>query len=480
MLARGEKYSWKIAYAGDGVVRNAGAGNFFVGERDRWYPKLDVPGESFNDRSFYHMKFRNPKDMTLVATGKPVNKTLEGKTSVSEWETEVPYTVVGFNYGEYKTKTSKNNDPEITVYANTELSDEMKELKVLLDEHPEVATSLGISVGALNTTGIMDRTLAEATNALRVFGFYFGPLPFKTISVTQQPSQNFGQSWPTLIFMPSSSFLDDTARHQLRMDEGRSRQFFDEVGSHEISHQWWGHLVSWNDYHDQWLSEGFAQFSAGLYLHRSAGEKKFKTFLEADRQFIMSPLRESTGRANDAGPIWMGARLSNEKNLGGYRLIYAKGGFVLHMLRMMLYDYTHVDDSRFIAMMKDFVQTNAGKGASTADFKAICDKHFGGDMGWFFQQWVYGTDIPKITIEYSIKDGADGPLLIIDAKQENVPDGFQSVLPVVLRSKGGVLSGKLTIAKPAVHSELKLKDRPDSVEFNPLYGLLCELDVKKR
>jgi hypothetical protein len=107
----------------------------------------------------------------------------------------------------------------------------------------------------------------------------------------------------------------------------------------------------------------------------------------------------------------------------------------LVQFRMLLYDYTRGDDSRFIAMMKEFVQTNAGKGASTADFKAVCDKHFGGDMGWFFEQWVYGTDIPKITIEYNIKDRPEGPVLAIDATQQNVPDGFRSVMPIMLCKK---------------------------------------------
>jgi len=61
-----------------------------------------------------------------------------------------------------------------------------------------------------------------------------------------------------------------------------------------------------------------------------------------------------------------------------------------------------------------------------------------------------------------------------------VPDGFRSVLPIVLHNKNGVLSGKLTLDKPTAHSELKLKEKPDSVDFNALCGILCELDVKKR
>jgi hypothetical protein len=45
-------------------------------------------------------------------------------------------------------------------------------------------------------------------------------------------------------------------------------------------------------------------------------------------------------------------------------------------------------------------------------------------MQWFFDQWVYGTEIPKITVEYGVKDSADGPVLEIDVKQEKVRDGF--------------------------------------------------------
>lgn len=479
-LAMNEKYSWRVSYTGDGVIRKAGNGNYFVGDRDNWYPKIDVPGESFNDRATYHLTFRNPKELTLVATGKPVKKSVEGKIAVSEWETEVPYTVIGFNYGDYKTKSLKAGDQEITVYANSELGNELKELQMILEQNPALARANGISVGALNTTGILDRTLAESANALHLFTAYFGPLPYQTMSVTQQPAGNFGQSWPTLVFMPYTSFLDDTARHQLHMDEGRSRQFFQEVGAHEISHQWWGHLISWKDYHEQWLSEGFAQFSAGLYIHRAQGEKKFKSFLEADRQFIMSALPETTMRANDAGPIWMGTRLSTEKTEGAYRLIYAKGDFVLHMLRMMLYDFARGDDSRFIALMKDFVQTNAGKAASTADFKAICDKHFGTDMGWFFNQWVYGTDIPKITIEYQISGTASGAVVTVDVQQQNVPEGFRSVMPFIMRAKAGALGGMLTISQPTMHAELRVNEKPDTIEFNPMYSLLCDLDVKRR
>ena len=464
------------------MVHKAGNGNFFVAARDSWYPKIANPADSFNDRALYQLKFKTPKEVTLVATGKLVKTEQQGKFTVTQWETETPYTVAGFNYGHYKTKTEHSGEREVTVYANAEAGDEIRELQILLEQNPQLAAQLGISSGGLNTTGIMNQTAVESANAVKLFTAYFGAVPYKTIAVTQQPAGFFGQSWPGLIFMPYTSFLDATTRHQLQLDQGGARKFFQEVGSHEIAHQWWGHVVGWKNYHDQWLSEGFAQFSAGLYVQKAQGEKKFRTFLETERESILAPLPISGVRARDAGPIWMGQRLETEKTPGAYQpIIYSKGGFVLHMIRMLLYDFGRHDDSRVIALMRDFVETYYNRNASTEDFKAICDKHFKTDMGWFFRQWVYGTDIPKVTVEYSFAGDAEGTVWKVDLKQQNVPDGFLSVVPFVLRTKaGGVLSGRLSAQHPNMHSEVKLKERPESVEINPLYAWLCELDVKKK
>jgi hypothetical protein len=120
------------------------------------------------------------------------------------------------------------------------------------------------------------------------------------------------------------------------------------------------------------------------------------------QEFILNPLAGSTERANEAGPIWLGYRLNTEKSAGASRLIYDKGGLVLHRLRLLLYDYTRGDDSRFIAIMKEFVQTNAGKEASAADFIAVCDKYFGGDMGWFFEQTRHGHTQDHHRVQHQI------------------------------------------------------------------------------
>jgi len=60
--------------------------------------------------------------------------------------------------------------------------------------------------------------------------------------------------------------------------------------------------------------------------------------LEHARERIVEK-NEYARRANDAGPVWMGIRLSSTKNSGAYSsVVYRKGGFILHMLRQMMFD----------------------------------------------------------------------------------------------------------------------------------------------
>lgn len=475
-LAKDTPSTLDVVYEGDEVIHSAGSGNFYVGARQVWYPRLG----DLSDRALYHLKFQSPKDYTLIATGNLVSRRQEDKMLVTEWNSEVPYSVTGFNYGKFKPQSQKEGAIDVTVYANESIGDELAQIKAALDMNRGADAQLGITTGGFNTTGMAKSMLAEAVNSLRLFNQYFGPIPFKTLAITQQPSSFYGQSWPTLVFMPYTSFLDATTQHQLKLDDERgSRAFLKEVGSHEIAHQWWGHLVDCRSYHDEWLSEGFAEYSAGLYTQTLEGEKKFKTFLENQRIETLERTSSGIPARNDAGPIWLGRRLSSEKHRGASRLIYSKGAYVLHMLRMMQYDFVHQDDSRFMRMMQDFLSTYSQKNASTEDFKSIVDKHFGRDMGWFFKQWVYGTEVPDITVEYSVTENAKGALLKGTIRQSGVSPDFLIRMPCLLKFAKGASAGGFPAKGAATPFEVQLPLVPNSVEFNPLDAVLCRLAVKK-
>ena len=93
------------------------------------------------------------------------------------------------------------------------------------------------TLGSITTTGMADAALADAQNASRIYNMYFGKLPYTRLAMTQQPAYNFGQAWPTLVYMPYMAFIDTTQRAQLLGTRGGTDTFWRYVAPHEIAHQ---------------------------------------------------------------------------------------------------------------------------------------------------------------------------------------------------------------------------------------------------
>jgi aminopeptidase N len=95
---------------------------------------------------------------------------------------------------------------------------------------------------------------------------------------------------------------------------GGTNNFWRYVAPHEIAHQW-GHIIGWDSYHDQWMSEGFAEFSSSLYVQYIRKDlNKFVSFWEDQRKLIVdAQARTKNRRPYSIGPITQGIRLSNGK-----------------------------------------------------------------------------------------------------------------------------------------------------------------------
>jgi Peptidase family M1 domain len=468
-MAKGSEHTLALEYAGDKVIHKAGAGNYSVGAREDWYPNVNT----FRDHAQYDLTFQVPKQFGLVSVGKLEKSSVEKDQSATHWVSDFPIAVAGFNFGDFKVK--KITDPQsgftIEGYANSQLPDSLK-----------AAEMAGIS--GLSPVSMMDTGMSEAQNSIRLFSAWFGKSEFGRIAITQQPEANFGQSWPALVYLPLFSFLDATNRWQIMGQiSPRLQAFVDEVTPHEVSHQWWGHMVGWSTYHDQWLSEGFATFSAGLYLQ--ATEKtpdKYQKYWETARKDLLD--KNNFGqRANDAGPVWLGLRLSSFKNDEGYQeVVYRKGAYVLHMLRQLMWDSTN-GDKNFMAMMQDFVKQYKGKNASTEDFQRVVEQHMtaamdiAGDhkMTWFFSEWVYGITVPKYKIESTVTPAADGKFqLKAQVTQSDVSTNFAMQVPIYLDFGTQVVrlgSAKL-IGNTSVDVDVMLPKQPKRVLINYWHDVL--------
>jgi hypothetical protein len=471
-MAKGSAHQLVIEYTGDKVVHKEGGGNFSVEARESWYPNVNT----FRDHARYDLTFRVPKQYTLVSVGNLEKQWTEKDTACTHWVSDTPVAIAGFNYGIFKSKKLTDKDSGFVTegYATT--------------EPPDVLASVGRGnsiTGTMAPSSMMDQPMSEAQVAERIYEQWFGKSEFSRIAVTQQPQFNFGQSWPTLVYLPLFAYLDATQRYALlgHIDSGLT-DFVDEVTAHEVSHQWWGHMVGWSTYHDQWLSEGFATFSAGLFLQLTEKTpEKYLKYWQNARLYLLE--KNSFGnRRNDAGPVWLGERLDSAKNRAAYdAVVYRKGAYVLHMLRQLMYDDKE-GDKPFIAMMHDFVSQYMNKNASTESFQRVVEQHMSpgmnlarnGKMDWFFYEWLYATAVPRYKLDYTLTDADDGKCLLkATLTQSEVPANFLMPVPLYADFDGRIVRmGAVGMLGSSTSKEIKvtLPKRPKRVMVNYWHDIL--------
>lgn len=454
-LEAGKTYKVTVEYAGGDVLIDVGNGNFFVNgfARLTWYPNNE--GTAFGDRATFDVSFGYPKGKMLIGTGAPTApETQDGDLTIAKWSSGgTALAVAGFNYGWFKKKQVLDTETgyNIEFYANEETQPGMSN-----------------APGSMSTLGMANSMLADAQNSTRIFDLYFGKLPFTRLALTQQPAGNFGQAWPTLVYMPFTAFMDRTQRYMAFGIRAATANFFQYVAPHEIAHQWWGHMVGWKSYRDQWMSEGFAEFSASLYIQIALHDHdKYIAFWNEQRDRITQARPQTNGvKPYTVGPVTQGRRLSNGKTRAAYQfLVYPKGAYILHMLRQMMKDPATGGDQRFMAMMQDFIKSHYNQDVSTEDLKRIVEKHMTREMDftrdhrmdWFFNEWVYGTEMPSYQFDYQI--GTDG-VLTGRITQSGVSNNFVMPVPVYIDyGKGWV---KLGVAKMIGNATLDLGRVPIS------------------
>jgi hypothetical protein len=459
-LKQGETYTIITKYGGKDAVEHVDFKNYYPVARDDWYPNL-----RFGQYCTYEMTFHIPKDLKMLATGKLVRTVEEANESVTEWVSEAPQAVAGFNFGNFKSQEGQD-----------------------LGGHYTIETDANEGTGGpANTVTGMKKAMAEAQVALDLYHTYYGESPYKRVAMTQQAARNFGQSWPGLVYLPQTYFQDSTVRHLQGYGLMAENGFFRIVGAHELAHQWWGHLVGFNSYRDQWMSEGFAEMSAGLFLqavYHDHGMNDFHDFWAYQRKLLTDENTEGK-RAIDVGSVTMGYRLGTAKN--GFNvpqhLIYPKGAYILHMVRVMLQDSTAQDpDAKFKVMMHDFTRTYATRAASTEDFKAVLEKHMTREMDldgnkkmdWFFNDYVYGTDYPAYKFEHSFSVGSDGNIgLDFKLTQSHVGGDFAMLVPIYLETREGQvmrlgrvkIKGEATVARHVTLAGLKEKPKKAMIGY---------------
>lgn len=416
-----------------------------------WYPR-----HGYLDRSTYDLRFLHAKKLKVAAVGIRSSEAdwPEDKNVVAtEYKMTQPVALVTFAVGPWQRHTEK-------------VKFEGTENTIPLEFNSVAGEALPIKESFI---------LAELNNNVRYFNALFGAYPYSSYAATFHPF-GFGQGFPSMLMIPPAD---------------RSSKYTFAFISHETAHQWWGNIVAWRSYRDQWLSEGFAEYSGVLYTDKREGKGSGRSLLDEMRNSLKETPRTMTGlgsgKLNDVGPIILGHRLHTTRTLGAYQtLIYNKGALVLRMLHFLLTDPNTGDDAAFFAMMKDFVEKHRNGSASTDDFRRVAGAHFArtptgqkfglSDLDWFFDQWVYKTDMPSYRIEYSVKDNPDGSFQLVgNVNQTNTGDRFFMPIPIRF-SFGGNRFANTTIPALGLDTpiNLKLPMKPQKIEVDPDKWLLAD------
>src|SRR5262249_54176493 len=405
-LKLGEKLALHFSYEGD-VLSEAGGGLLYVGARGTWYPNRG------SETSHFDLQFRYPAEWTLVATGKPAapdGEPGDGSVKVSRWISERTMPLAGFNLGKYSRSEAHAGETLIATYATAgvERTFPMGTEQAALP--PRVRPTFGRPTDSAVTVASPPPSPArnaqavaeEAARAVDFFAKLYGPYPYAQLALTQMPG-DLSQGWPSLIFLSSFSFLTPEEKSHLPLSD-LDKALSSAVVGYEIAHQWWGDLVSWKSYRDQWLMEALANYSS-LLLLESHNPAQFAAALQRFRDNLVSKNKQEHETAQ-AGPVTLGGRLSNSEFPDGYQMIsYGRGTWLLHMLRTMMRDAepasqrskTLSQEPFFRALLK-LRRQYEGKSITTRDLLKACEAelprlawHNGKQsLDWFYQGWING------------------------------------------------------------------------------------------
>lgn len=410
-----------------------------------WYP-LSMENKKY---ALFDLSFRTPSDLQLIGFGEKVSAQTDNDVTTSRWRLSKPGRNASFMFGKFDEQHVSNDSlPPISVYITNTVGNDVKNETA----NKEVADDIA--------------------NSIRFFQHTYGPAISNSFSAVEIFSTH-GEAFPGLIHLSALTFRDAF------YNDGTDETF----RAHEVAHQWWGIGVDFKTYHDQWLSEAFAEYS-GLWFMQTVlhDNKKFFEKLEKYKESILHNRKYLFGLASgqEAGPIWLGRRTSSAKTTNDYSLIiYRKGAWVLHMLRNLALDLKTMDESIFREMMKDFYTTHAGKQATTDDFQKTVERNFGVDMRWFFKQWIYNTEIPTYNITYKLIELPGNKYKVhCTVKQTNVADDFQMSVPFFIDFGDKKFARlRFLIKGPVTEFDFPvLPLKPVEIKFNDLESVLCEID----
>ncbi len=506
----------RLKYAGE-VLADAGGGLLYVGARGSWYPNRGPAMSNFD------LTFRYPADWTLLATGKrtgDIEKVAHHSSSgegaqasapgpqnmlSSHWVSERPIPFAGFNLGQYVKATAKTGDVVVESYAAHQMENAFRRRQTVLvlpSIRPEVQGREAVVISDAPSPSANAQMVADqGARSIDFLSKRLGPYPYSSLAMTQMPG-SISQGWPGLIFLSSYVYLSAEERAALRLPPAASLTVGRVMTPHEIGHEWWGDLLVWKSYREQWLVEALSNYCAMTMLE-SEDQGEFRTMMDFYRDQLLARNRDGKQVA-EAGPVTLGVRLISANFPDAYdKISYGRGTWLFHMLREMLLNPGPVKaaqggtghspvatqavtrggpDEPFFRVLRKVREKFEGKEITTRDLQLAFEEELPPQLwyegrkslDWFFDTWVNGMSVPNFELSdlhFSSKTGtlsASGKITQKDSAQ-----GLVTNLPLyAVTPTATTLIGRVWVEGPETTFRFAIPEGTKKISLDPYQTVL--------
>jgi aminopeptidase N len=230
--------------------------------------------------------------------------------------------------------------------------------------------------------------------------------------------------------------------------------------AHELSHMWWGDMVTHQGYADVWLNEGFASWAECLYMGHLNGRGYFQNYIAGKaRQYFTQHRRQDFPIYN---PPW--------EEIYNYGIIYCKGSWVLRMLQFVCEDTAWEQPGVFFRALRVYADSFAYRTAVTEDFKRVVARETGRDLDRFFEQWVYDRGYPKFRLLWgkrAVQDSWDVFIRMVQENDTNSRRVFATPYPIRLNCRQDSLVLTLDIQDSVRVDTVRVLSEPLSITPDP-------------
>lgn len=376
----------------------------------KWFPL----NRFLADRATGTLSVTVPLGMTVIGPGERLPVVTRGAAETFAWKSEVPILPGSFIAGQYFLRTVPAGEFEIECFARE------------------------------NNLEAMERMAEEAGKILSWYAAAFGPAGagrhLRLVEVDEAQGGQHG--------MYGTLFV---TRRELSQSPPEPREL-----ARRIAGQWWQETVGVRGVEDLWLADGMAYYSAARYLGSVGGDAVFKE--EIDRLAVLALKFEKQAAVRSG--FELGYRSDRYESV-----VAGKGAWILHMLRGI------TGEEKFDRLVREYARAGTAAGGGGREmFRKIAEEIHGGELGWFFSQWIDAVGIPTLEADYVLLKTVDGFRITGSLRQER--DLFRMPVEVAVVTGDRETMQTVDLSGTSTPFDIDVFTRPDRLVVDPRNKLL--------